>query len=304
MEKFKAILKKIIFLPPLPTVLIAVPSFVFVIIVLAFNVNNVLAYIAYIASAYALAITATGMPRIARTVRKRVKGSKLAQRLDKNPLVQKFLDDVMLRTKFSLYQGFFINILYIGIKLFSGIYYNSLWFFALSFYYILLAVMRFFLLHYVNHQKGEADLYAEFRRYRMCGITLLVINQALAVIVIFMVQQNKGFEYSGLLIYAMALYSFYSVILAVMNVVKFRKHNSPVMSAAKAINLVAAMVSILSLETAMVSQFGGDDAGVFRQIMTGATGGGVCVIVLGMAVFMIVRSSINLKKIRLDNNDT
>ena len=98
----------------------------------------------------------------------------------------------------------------------------------------------------------------------------------------------------------MALYSFYSVIMAIMNVVKFRKHNSPVMSAAKAINLVAAMVSILSLETAMVSQFGGDDDSNFRQIMTGATGGGVCVIVLGMAIFMIVRSSINLKKLQIN----
>lgn len=146
----------------------------------------------------------------------------------------------------------------------------------------------------------KKNLPAEFRRYRSCGIMLLAMNGALAVIVIFMVKQNKGFEYSGLLIYAMALYSFYSVIMAIMNVVKFRKHNSPVMSAAKAINLVAAMVSILSLETAMVSQFGGDDDSNFRQIMTGTTGGGVCVIVLGMAIFMIVRSSINLKKLQIN----
>ncbi|MCH5209262.1 MAG: hypothetical protein J1F04_10275 [Oscillospiraceae bacterium] len=300
MEKFKVILKKIFFLPPLPTVLIAVPLFVFIILILIFNVNNVLAYIAYIASAYALIITVTGMPGIVKAISKSVKSSPITKKIYKNPLVKKFLDDVMLRTKFSLYQGFFINILYIGIKLFSGIYYNSLWFFSLSFYYILLAVMRVFLLNYVNKHKSEKNLPAEFRRYRSCGIMLLAMNGALAVIVIFMVKQNKGFEYSGLLIYAMALYSFYSVIMAIMNVVKFRKHNSPVMSAAKAINLVAAMVSILSLETAMVSQFGGDDDSNFRQIMTGATGGGVCVIVLGMAIFMIVRSSINLKKLQIN----
>ena len=304
MEKFKAILKKIFFLPPLPTVLIAVPSFVLMILALAFNINNALAYVAYTLAAYSMVIVITVLPKIARGIRKSAKSSPITQKIYQNPLIKKFLDDVMLRTKFSLYQGFFINILYIGIKLFSGIYYNSLWFFALSFYYILLAVMRVSLLNYVNTHKSENDISAEFRRYRLCGIMLLAMNAALAVIVVFMVKQDKGFEYSGLLIYAMALYSFYSVIMAVMNVVKFRKHNSPVMSAAKAINLVAAMVSILSLETAMVSQFGGDDDSNFRQIMTGVTGGGVCVIVLGMAIFMIVRSSINLKKIRLDNNDT
>lgn len=110
--------------------------------------------------------------------------------------------------------------------------------------------------------------------YRMCGITLLIMNQALAGIVIFMVHQNRGFDYPGLLIYAMATYSFYSVITAVVNLVKFRKHGSPLLSAAKVINLVAAMVSVLSPETAMLARFGGDDDPLFRKVMTGATGGG------------------------------
>lgn len=138
---------------------------------------------------------------------------------------------------------------------------------------------------------------AEIHRYRLCGIMLLVMNQALAGIVIFMVHQNRGFDYPGVLIYAMALYAFYSVITAVVNLVKFRKHGSPVMSAAKAINLVAAMVSILSLETAMMAQFGGDDE-AFRAVMTGATGGGVCTIVIGMAVFMIWKSTRQIKSLK------
>ena len=57
----------------------------------------------------------------------------------------------------------------------------------------------------------------------------------------------------------MAMYAFYSVITAVVNLVKFRKHGSPILPEAKAINLVAAMVSILSLETEMLAQFGEDD---------------------------------------------
>ena len=67
------------------------------------------------------------------------------------------------------------------------------------------------------------------------------------------------YEYPGVLIYAMAAYFFYAVIIAATNVVKFRRHGSPILSAAKAINLVAAMVSILSLETAMLAQFGSDN---------------------------------------------
>ena len=101
------------------------------------------------------------------------------------------------------------------------------------------------------------------------------------------------------MIYAMALYAFYAVITSVINVVKFRKYGSPVMSAAKIINLTAALVSMLSLETAMLAQFGEDDV-MFRQIMTSATGTGACVIVLGMAVFMIAKSTKVINNINQD----
>ncbi len=47
MERLKAIFRKIFFLPPLPTVLIAVPSLTFVFVMLSIG-NHTLAYIAYI----------------------------------------------------------------------------------------------------------------------------------------------------------------------------------------------------------------------------------------------------------------
>ena len=73
------------------------------------------------------------------------------------------------------------------------------------------------------------------------------------------------------------------------------------LSAAKVISLVAALVSILSLETAMLARFGSEDDPLFRKVMTGATGCSVCVIVLGMALFMIVKASKQLKQINIQN---
>ena len=119
---------------------------------------------------------------------------------------------------------------------------------------------------------------------------LFVINAALAGITILAVKKNAGFTYPGYLIYVMAMYAFYSVITAVINLVKYRKYGSPVMSAAKVINMSAALVSMFSLETAMLAQFGGKDTENFRFIMTSLTGAGVSLIVLGMALFMIIHS--------------
>lgn len=86
-------------------------------------------------------------------------------------------------------------------------------------------------------------------------------------------------------------------LFPVRNVVKFRKQNSPVLSAAKGINLASALVSMLALETAMLSQFGSEESPVFRRVMNSATGGAVCCVVLGMAVYMMVRATQNLKRL-------
>lgn len=77
--------------------------------------------------------------------------------------------------------------------------------------------------------------------------------------VVLVVYQNESFQYAGSLIYIMGMYAFYTTVMAIVNLVRYRQFQSPVMSAARTVNLVAAMVSMLSLETAMLSQFGGGE---------------------------------------------
>ena len=293
-KALKKILKKLFCLPPVPTLLISVPAYGLVIYALAGkNVEPVIAYAAYFLSAYAFIITVTGITGIVRFVRQGIDRHPLVRKALGIPLVSRYLREDMFRAETGLYQGFFINLLYAGIKMFSGILYRSVWFITLAVYYILLAVMRASLLHYVR--KAGKDKVSEWKRYRLCGIILLFMNIALAGIVILVIYQNSGFEYPGMLIYVMAMYAFYAAIMAVRNVVKFRKYGNPVMSAAKVINLTAALVSMLSLETAMLTQFGAADDPLFRQIMTASTGAGISLVVLGMAVFMIVRSTRQMK---------
>lgn len=304
MERFIQILKKIFCLPPLPTAVIAFFGYSLIILVAALHISiTAIQYLAYIGSAYALIITITGFPyftQFVKTVRQSINEHPIMKRLRSTSIGKRFFSDVRFRTEISLYQGLFINLLYIAIEMFFGIRYRSLWFISLAIYYMLLAVMRLMILRPGKVKTDRTPMENELYRYRLCGIMLLMMNQVLAGIVTFMVYQNQGFNYPGVLIYLMALYSFYYVITAVINLVKFRKHGSPIMSAAKVINLVAAMVSMLSLETAMLAQFGEEDE-EFRAVMTGATGGGVCTIVIGMAVFMIHKSTKQIKNLK-DNN--
>lgn len=295
MERFKKLLKKLFCLPPLPTVLIAVPSFVFVFFMLSVGDHGVLAYVSYCLSAYAMIITVTGVGKVIRAVRHGIEELPLVKKIRANPIGGRFLSDAGFRSAISLGSGLLANLLYVALNMFSGIRYRLAWFVTLAFYYVFLSAMRVLLLTQLHRTAVGRDVRAEYRRCRIFGIILLMMNQVLVGIVIYIVTENRGFEYPGLMIYAMALYTFYITVTAIINVIRFRKHGSPVLTASKVINLTAALVSMLSLETAMIARFGG--TAEFRRTMTAASGGGVCVIVLGMAVYMIAHSAGKLKRL-------
>lgn len=283
MGKFKRVLKCLLF-PHTAIFVILVPfATVFVIYSLAFgSPTDVRTYISYFLSAYALIILCARAPKLFKSA---------GNFKNNNKYLNMYFSDVHLRMKFSLYRSLGINTLYALLQLVLGFYHHSVWFYSLSGYYVLLALMRFFLLKDVRNTELGTNRFRELLLYRLCGVLLLLVNIALGVITTYIVWQNRGFKHNEIITIAMAAYTFYSMTIAIINVFKYRRYESPVMSAAKTISLAAALVSMLSLETAMLTAFGSGDSPQFRQIMTGATSGAVCLLVFSLAIYMIIHST-------------
>ncbi len=195
--------------------------------------------------------------------------------------------DEHLRTEISLYPSIMMNFLMALIQLASGITYNSLWFYSLAGYYFFLVVMRFMVLNCEVATKEARDVILEFKRYRLCGILLIPMNIFLAVIVFLIVIDDRGFSYGMVYTLGLALMTFIFTGAAVTNVIRYRKYNSPVLSAAKAISLVAAFVSMLSLETALFAAFGSAEDETLRKVVTSVSGVAVLLTTLTMGIYMI-----------------
>ena len=291
MEQFKKALQKIFFPGKAIMISLVIISAVLLTCIFTFDFkDNVFAYLSYILSVYT-------MITIFWAAYKQIKkGIVIVER--KNEHVKRYLNDLSFRTHVSLYTSLAINVVYAIAKFFSGIFYHSFWFGSIAVYYFCLAVMRFMLLRHAHRNAFGKDQISEYKQYRICGVVLMVLNLALTGMVILLIEKNYSYSYPGTMIYAMGAYAFYNIIIAVINVVKFRKQNSPALSSAKVINLASALVSMLALETAMLSQFGSGESPLFRRAMTSATGGFVCLIVLGTAVYMIIRATKNLKRLK------
>ena len=114
-----------------------------------------------------------------------------------------------------------------------------------------------------------------------------------------MVYWNRTFRHHEITTIALAAYTFTAFTVAIINIIKYRKYNSPVYTASKSISLTAAGVSILTLEATMLTTFGdGNMSNLTRKIMLGCTGGVVSVFIIIMAIFMIAQSGKKLKELK------
>ena len=274
-----------IILVPIATVLL-VGSMVFV------GTESVIAYISYVLSAYTLTVWCFKIPYAIRFFRTFKDENKYARRLQ---------DDARLRVNLSLYGSLAWNALYGILQVWLGFYHHTFWFYSLGAYYICLGVMRFFLLLHTRRYAPGERMQTELAKYRACGWIFLIMNLALALIIFFMVYWNRTFEHHMITAITMAAYTFTAFTVAIVNVIRYRKYNSPVFSASKAISLAAAFVSMLTLESTMLTTFSdGTMTAAEQKWMLGATGGVISLLIVATAIHMIVIGTKKLKILELE----
>lgn len=242
--------------------------------------ETLIAYASYCLSAYALTIFCIWFYKACKFGHESVKKSKVYNLYQENFLTV---------TKVSMYFSFIFNLLYGIFKLVIGIYYESIWFITFAIYYLLLCFMRISLAKNINNSEKE------YKKLKHTGIILLFLNLILIGIIVLAIEQDQVINYNGFLIYLVALYDFYLIISAILNVIKYRKNHSPILISSKCINLTVAMISMISLEVAMIYQLGDNDSN-FKMIMTASMGFAICLINSSMAIYMIIKSNNKLKR--------
>ena len=272
-----------VLLVPIATVLL-VGSMVFI------GTESAIAIISYVLAAYTLTVWCFKIPYLIRFF----KAFK-----NENKYAKKWREDARLRVNVSLYGSLAWNALYGLFQLWLGFYHRTFWFCSLGAYYICLGVMRFFLLRHTTRYAPGEKMRAELKKYRTCGIAFLLMNLALTLIIFFMVYFGRTFEHHMITAIAMAAYTFTALTAAIINVIKYRKYNSPVFSASKAISLAAALVSMLTLESTMLTTFSeGTMTAMEQKIMLGATGGVISALIVATAIYMIVIGTKKLKQLK------
>ena len=114
----------------------------------------------------------------------------------------------------------------------------------------------------------------------------------------YMIYEHRVTRHGEIITITMAAYTFTTLTMAIINVIRYRKFNSPILSAAKAISLAAACVSMLTLENTMLVSF---NKGAMPQqivrLFLALSGGVVSAFIIAMAIYMIVQANRKLKSL-------
>lgn len=173
--------------------------------------------------------------------------------------------------------------------------YHSVWFGALATYYIILLIIRGGIVLYHGKRRGkERQKQREIRKYRGCGIGLMITISALSATIWEMVQNSVATRRAGLMIYVVATYTFYKITMSIVNFVKAKKQDDHTVDALRNINVADAAVALLALQASMLQEF--SDTGL--PIANAITGAGVCLFVFGLGLYMVIRSRYFMRKLQ------
>lgn len=265
-----------VLLPPIAFAAVAL-------VLISGRVDGALARSVYVMSAYALAVTVYAVVRLIGRVRCGYAQNALYRRISSLPQVREYRGSADFRGKVGIGFGIVVNLFHVVFRLASGLYCRSAWFISIAVYYAALVLLRVQLLG-SYHGRDENH---ELRAYRRTARLLFLLNIPMGGMIFQMIRDDASMSYPGFIIYLSAAYTFYAATAAVYRAVKYRGLDAPLLSAAKALGVVSAMMSVLGLQTALLSRFS-DDRG-YRLMMNGITGTVIWCGVISTAVCMLLR---------------
>lgn len=185
----------------------------------------------------------------------------------------------------STFFGLIINSFYGIANAVLGITTNSWWLITLSAYYLIISIMRFSVIFYKlknKHGSFENEMFVKV----FSGYMFFALDAVLIAVTYLAVVQSTGTRYHEIMMITIATYTFVKVTLAIKNLYKSKKSNSPLLMTIRSISVADAAVSIFSLQRSMLVSFGNMDPSTVRLLNT-LTGSGVCLAVTALGIDLI-----------------
>lgn len=225
----------------------------------------------------------------------------LRKLIHKNEIADLLIESYDFRTVVFSAFSFIGNVAY---AIFNIVVYgltDSLWCGAMALYHIMLVVLRGYVLfaYYKGRKTStkseEEKILLEIKRYRFCGIVFISLTLCLSAMIMHIVRADKVFDYEIYVIYTVAGFTLYQIVISIVNYIKVQSSDSYAVRSLRCINLTTALVSLISLQAIALDTFSHHVNIPFGNALTGFI---VCGLIVANGVSIIVKSTTMIRKIK------
>lgn len=194
-----------------------------------------------------------------------------------------------------------INIGYAVLNIVLAAFLNSLWYGLIAIFYAVLMGARMTIILLARHiarkywmNKTEL-LYAELKVSIGSGGLIFLMDLSMAFAVTFMITNTPPNSSGKIVAIGLAAYTFYKIILAIVNLVRSRKNGDPVVMALRNISMADACMSLVNTTITLDMTFGSGNLAIAKNLAAFLAVG----ITLALSICSIVRGFIRLRSNRI-----
>lgn len=182
--------------------------------------------------------------------------------------------------------SFLLNASLCTIELIIAIADKSLWFLALFFFYLILALMKFSAVSR-NMKTDNSDKEIKVT-FISTGILLILLDIALSFVTAITLAQKHIQKHSEIVMIAIATYVFLKITMIVIrDFVKDKYAAYPAITAIKAINWTETAVSVFTMQRSMLVTFSSENGSTAELLMNIITSTAVSMLIVALGILMI-----------------
>ena len=187
----------------------------------------------------------------------------------------------------------FIEFFFAFFNFYIGFLSASLWHVMLSFYYLLLMFLRINVISRAGRCLISRDINKRMlKNHHKFGFSLLMLDIVMSIAMYILLRMKIGKPFNALLIVPIGIYTVYKVIVAMINLFKAHsKSKSLFVLELRKISQADALVSLLMLESALITRFGDLKDKLYFNISF-YSGIAVALIIFIMAVTSLFRKKV------------
>lgn len=191
----------------------------------------------------------------------------------------------------------FINIGYAVLNIVLAVLLNSLWYGLIAIFYAVLMGARITIIFLARHiarkyWMNRTELfYAELKVSIGSGGLILLMDLSMAFAVAFMITNTPPNSSGKIVAIGLAAYTFYKIILAIINLVRSRKNGDPVVTALRNISMADACMSMVNTTITLDMTFGSGNLAIAKNLAAFLAVG----VTLALSVYSIIKGLVVLK---------